>query len=223
MGEDLQRSGSVVASPRGGATVIPYRDGPYLLRGDFRIVDQNGTEVPLARRTVALCRCGRSRTRPFCDGTHRLAGFRASGLAEDYVPPRAVRDAQERPSDHAEGGDRRGEELLERVAALLKDAHEAVRPARGVACPAPDRPVLRRVEPLLRSACALVETRALVPPDPHPSTPRRCSREDAARAVEVALIAAMSACEQGPDPILETAAALLGDAAEILRVPGGRS
>jgi CDGSH-type Zn-finger protein len=63
-------------------TITPYRDGPYLVRGDFRVLDQDGNEISLARRTIALCRCGRSRMRPFCDGTHRLTGFRAPGADE---------------------------------------------------------------------------------------------------------------------------------------------
>jgi CDGSH-type Zn-finger protein len=58
-------------------TITPYRDGPYLLRGPFALRDQDGAEIPNARRVVALCRCGKSRTRPFCDGTHRLVDFRA--------------------------------------------------------------------------------------------------------------------------------------------------
>ena len=57
--------------------ITPYRDGPYLVRGPFSIVDQDGNEVEVRRRVVALCRCGRSQTRPFCDGTHKAIGFRA--------------------------------------------------------------------------------------------------------------------------------------------------
>jgi CDGSH-type Zn-finger protein len=66
-------------SPNSSAevTITPYRDGPYLLRGPFILRDQDGTEIPNARRVVALCRCGKSRTRPFCDGTHRLVDFHA--------------------------------------------------------------------------------------------------------------------------------------------------
>ena len=59
------------------ATITPYRDGPYLLRGEFALLDQDGNEIELRRQTIALCRCGRSRTRPFCDGTHKLVGFEA--------------------------------------------------------------------------------------------------------------------------------------------------
>jgi CDGSH-type Zn-finger protein len=57
--------------------ITPYRDGPYILRGDFVLTDQDGNEIATGRRTVALCRCGRSRIRPFCDGTHKLIGFEA--------------------------------------------------------------------------------------------------------------------------------------------------
>ncbi|HEY2570437.1 MAG TPA: CDGSH iron-sulfur domain-containing protein [Solirubrobacteraceae bacterium] len=63
-------------------TITPYRDGPYLVRGSFELLDQDGNEIELSRRTIALCRCGKSRMRPFCDGTHRLTGFRAPGRAE---------------------------------------------------------------------------------------------------------------------------------------------
>src|SRR5690349_15849070 len=61
----------------GQTRITPYRDGPYLVRGPFMIVDQDGNEVEVKRRVVALCRCGRSQTRPFCDGTHKAIGFRA--------------------------------------------------------------------------------------------------------------------------------------------------
>ncbi len=66
------------------ATITPYPDGPYLVRGDFAVQDQDGNEVPLERRTIALCRCGKSRIRPFCDGTHKLIGFEAPSGAEPW-------------------------------------------------------------------------------------------------------------------------------------------
>jgi CDGSH-type Zn-finger protein len=69
-------------APDNVVTITPYRDGPYLVRGRFRVIDQDGSEIELGRRTVALCRCGRSSMRPFCDGTHRVSGFRAPSAAE---------------------------------------------------------------------------------------------------------------------------------------------
>lgn len=57
--------------------ITSYRDGPLLVRGPFRLVSPDGGEIELDRDPVALCRCGRSRLRPFCDGTHKLCGFQA--------------------------------------------------------------------------------------------------------------------------------------------------
>lgn len=49
------------------------------MRGPFRLVDADGGEIEPRRGTVALCRCGRSRIAPFCDGTHKVIGFQAGG------------------------------------------------------------------------------------------------------------------------------------------------
>ena len=66
--------------------VTPYRDGPLLVRGPIRLQDQSGEEIVVEREVVALCRCGKSRTRPLCDGTHKLVRFRApSGLENRYA------------------------------------------------------------------------------------------------------------------------------------------
>lgn len=59
------------------ATITPYRDGPLLVRGPFRLQDMHGREIEVRRSTVALCRCGKSRVRPFCDGSHKLVRFTA--------------------------------------------------------------------------------------------------------------------------------------------------
>jgi CDGSH-type Zn-finger protein len=64
-------------------TITPYRDGPLLVRGPVRLTDQHGDEIVVERKTIALCRCGKSRLRPFCDGTHKLIRFRAPTGAED--------------------------------------------------------------------------------------------------------------------------------------------
>jgi CDGSH-type Zn-finger protein len=63
--------------PALGIKITPYRDGPYLVRGPFTLLDQDGNEIEVKRRVVALCRCGRSQIRPFCDGTHKAIGFQA--------------------------------------------------------------------------------------------------------------------------------------------------
>ena len=58
-------------------TITPYRDGPLLVRGPFRLEDQDGNPIEPGRETIALCRCGKSRIRPFCDGSHKLVRFSA--------------------------------------------------------------------------------------------------------------------------------------------------
>jgi len=56
-------------------TVTPYPNGPILVRGPFEIRTPDGEPVPQHRRTVALCRCGKSTIKPYCDGTHKIIGF----------------------------------------------------------------------------------------------------------------------------------------------------
>nr|WP_243742388.1 CDGSH iron-sulfur domain-containing protein [Actinorugispora endophytica] len=67
-------------------TVTAYPDGPLLVRGPFRLLAGDGSAVAPGRRTVALCRCGASAARPFCDGTHKAIGFTAPGFAEGRRP-----------------------------------------------------------------------------------------------------------------------------------------
>ena len=61
--------------------ITPYRDGPLLVRGPFVLRDQSGKEIETGREVVALCRCGKTRRPPFCDSTHKLAGFTAPSPA----------------------------------------------------------------------------------------------------------------------------------------------
>lgn len=58
------------------ATITAYPDGPLLVRGEIDLVDAEGAPIERHRRTIALCRCGLSAIKPFCDGTHKPAGFR---------------------------------------------------------------------------------------------------------------------------------------------------
>jgi CDGSH-type Zn-finger protein len=64
--------------------VIRCREnGPYVIQGTVRVVDHQGNEfaIPAGKDTVALCRCGHSKNKPFCDGSHRQCGFLAAELA----------------------------------------------------------------------------------------------------------------------------------------------
>jgi CDGSH-type Zn-finger protein len=56
-------------------------NGPYLVKGPVLLLDAEGNEFRAERSTVALCRCGRSMKKPFCDGSHSKAGFRAAERA----------------------------------------------------------------------------------------------------------------------------------------------
>jgi CDGSH-type Zn-finger protein len=63
---------------------IRVRDnGPLVVDGEIEIVDALGRAFPLpvGKPSVALCRCGHSATRPFCDGSHKSCGFEASERA----------------------------------------------------------------------------------------------------------------------------------------------
>jgi CDGSH-type Zn-finger protein len=63
------------------ASITTYREGPYLVRGPVRLVDEDGGEIEIRRAVVALCRCGRSRTKPLCDGAHAASLARAPSSA----------------------------------------------------------------------------------------------------------------------------------------------
>jgi CDGSH-type Zn-finger protein len=65
-----------------GVTITAYEDGPLLVRGPVTYRTQDGQVVDPGRATVALCRCGKSASKPFCDGTHKVAGFRASSAPD---------------------------------------------------------------------------------------------------------------------------------------------
>ncbi|MGB8852994.1 MAG: CDGSH iron-sulfur domain-containing protein [Pirellulales bacterium] len=60
---------------------LPVLDGQAQV--GLRVTDHTGKEFPLPshKRAVALCRCGQTGTRPFCDGSHKDCGFTASDLA----------------------------------------------------------------------------------------------------------------------------------------------
>lgn len=64
------------------AITIKIKDnGPYIVEGEFRLTDMQGNEIPI--RKAALCRCGGSTTKPFCDGTHSKIGFQGAVAAVD--------------------------------------------------------------------------------------------------------------------------------------------
>jgi CDGSH-type Zn-finger protein len=62
-------------------TITPLENGPYLVKGPVTVVDADGSAYQIDRSTVALCRCGGSTSKPFCDGTHSKIGFDAAERA----------------------------------------------------------------------------------------------------------------------------------------------
>jgi CDGSH-type Zn-finger protein len=58
-------------------------NGPYKVTGPVTVTDADGNEYDLADQgeAIALCRCGGSATKPFCDGTHKRNGFQAAERA----------------------------------------------------------------------------------------------------------------------------------------------
>ncbi len=54
------------------------KNGPLIVEGPVDLFDTEGTAVPLDKPRIALCRCGASSNKPFCDGTHSKIGFAAA-------------------------------------------------------------------------------------------------------------------------------------------------
>ena len=65
-------------------TTIRVRpNGSYRVEGeDVTLVDWNDNAYEIPQRPFALCRCGASTHKPFCDGTHRTVGFQAAEAAK---------------------------------------------------------------------------------------------------------------------------------------------
>jgi CDGSH-type Zn-finger protein len=69
-------------------TIRLRQNGPYVVDSDdIRIIDWNGVEYDIERRPVALCRCGASARKPFCDGSHSRCGFQAAEAAGGRAGP----------------------------------------------------------------------------------------------------------------------------------------
>src|SRR4029434_4421067 len=65
------------------------KNGPYIVTGEVGLIDAHGNKFPAEKR-MALCRCGASTEKPFCDGTHSKIGFRAGERSmhesKEYTP-----------------------------------------------------------------------------------------------------------------------------------------
>lgn len=60
------------------AKIEEREDGPLMVRGLTSLTDADGNAVD-CKPVMALCRCGKSGNKPFCDGSHKDAGFKSRG------------------------------------------------------------------------------------------------------------------------------------------------
>jgi len=58
--------------------IKPQNDGPYHVKGSFKIVTEGGREIAFDGDETWLCRCGQSANKPFCDGSHKKVGFKSN-------------------------------------------------------------------------------------------------------------------------------------------------
>ena len=75
-GEPATKPSEPLAERGGALTITPYRDGPLGVSGNVEILSGTGRTIERAQR-AALCRCGASNNKPYCDGTHKAVGFTA--------------------------------------------------------------------------------------------------------------------------------------------------
>ncbi|MBI1747250.1 MAG: CDGSH iron-sulfur domain-containing protein [Acidobacteria bacterium] len=70
------------------ADIVCNNNGPLRVSGNFVIKDAAGNAFDVSGRAViALCRCGHSANKPFCDGSHNKAGFQSVVAACKLPPP----------------------------------------------------------------------------------------------------------------------------------------
>jgi CDGSH-type Zn-finger protein len=73
-----------------GTKIIVNDNGSLKIEGDFEIVDRTGAQYDLGgREIISLCRCGHSKNKPFCDGSHKNH-FEHSAIAFALPPKKTV-------------------------------------------------------------------------------------------------------------------------------------
>ena len=75
-GEPPTREFTALDVRNGPVNVQPSPNGPLLVSGNLEIVSGTGRTTDKVTK-VALCRCGHSKNKPYCDGSHKAAGFTA--------------------------------------------------------------------------------------------------------------------------------------------------
>ncbi len=67
--------------------IIVNPNGPNIIKGNVDVVDTDGNPFPHSEKGCALCRCGHSANKPFCDGSHGRVGFEAATSAPKPIVP----------------------------------------------------------------------------------------------------------------------------------------
>lgn len=74
-----------------GTRITVKNNGSLRIEGDFELFDIDGNRFDLSGRTkISLCRCGLSKDKPFCDSSHKAAGFQSEVKARKLPPPAAT-------------------------------------------------------------------------------------------------------------------------------------
>ncbi len=88
-------------------TIKVRKDGPYLVEGEFTLIDHEGNPIPYTikpgKSGLSLCRCGASTKKPFCDGTHSKIGFKGAEEAAKEFDAATV-PSGEKPSGGGTAG-----------------------------------------------------------------------------------------------------------------------
>lgn len=77
--------GAGATTPTGLLRVLPLANGPCFIGGYFTLHDSHGVDLGTCGPITQLCRCGKSKTQPFCDRAHLATGFEAPGLSKEYI------------------------------------------------------------------------------------------------------------------------------------------
>lgn len=93
-----ERPGAAAPDPDAITRVIPWPNGPLMLKGNITLRSADGEVIAEGTR-MSLCRCGASQNQPFCDNSHRQIGFtdKPQELSEERAgaeSPQQVHDGQ---------------------------------------------------------------------------------------------------------------------------------
>lgn len=73
-----------MSKPKPSIDIAPK--GPFLVKGLSKLTDAQGNPVPMEKDVIALCRCGASKNKPFCDGAHSEIGFSGERERQGSTP-----------------------------------------------------------------------------------------------------------------------------------------